>query len=70
MKISFNNLWRNISQNGLTPDLDEAEKKRIIFLNRLIFIILDVSLLFLVLDLITGAYEAIIIILLSISGFQ
>ena len=38
MKNKLLYIWKKISENGISDDLDNAEKKRIRVLNRIIFI--------------------------------
>ena len=65
MKKSINKLWSKISEIGIYAEMDEGEKRRIQILNRTIFLVIDASIFFLLLDLITGAYALIPVILFS-----
>ena len=38
MKNKLLHIWKKISENGISDDLDNAEKKRVRVLNRIIFI--------------------------------
>lgn len=66
MKQFLNNLWLKISENGITSVLNEAEKKRIRILNRIILLVIFVSLFLFVVDLIVGVYIMIPVIVFSI----
>jgi serine phosphatase RsbU (regulator of sigma subunit) len=59
--------WYKLSNNGITDNLDPSEKRRIRLLNITTFLILDISLFFLLLDLSLKMYEPIIIVLIAIS---
>ncbi len=58
--------WTKISENGIYPELDENEKKRIRILNRMLFIIILLSLFFLFVDLFHQVYEGVAITLITI----
>ncbi len=62
----MSNIWSKISENGIYPELDENEKKRIRIMNRLVFIISVLSIFFFIVDLITSVHEGIIITLCTI----
>jgi len=46
----LNNIWHKISENGIPIEMDEHEKKRIRILNRMLVIIIILSLFFLIVD--------------------
>ena len=62
----MNNIWAKISNNGIPLELDENEKKRIRILNIMLFIIIILSLVFLVIDLFHQVYEGVAITLITI----
>ena len=62
----MNNIWAKISNNGIPLELDENEKKRIRILNIMLFIIIILSLLFLIIDLFHQVYEGVAITLITI----
>ena len=51
MKNKLLYIWKKISENGISDDLDNAEKKRIRVLNRIIFINALLSFTFLIIDI-------------------
>jgi len=62
----LNNIWNKISENGIPLEMEDNEKKRIRFLNRILFVIFILSLSFLCVDLIHMVYEGVAITLLTI----
>ena len=62
----MNNIWAKISNNGIPLELDENEKKRIRILNIMLFIIIVLSLVFLIIDLFHQVYEGVAITLITI----
>ncbi len=62
----MNNIWAKISNNGIPLELDENEKKRIRILNIMLFIIIVLSLFFLIIDLFHQVYEGVSITLITI----
>ena len=61
MKKKISDTWRNISENGISDDLDNAEKKRIRILNRIIFINALLAFIFIFIDLANSSFKAAII---------
>ena len=61
MKNKISDTWRNISENGISEHLDNAEKKRIRILNRIIFINALLASIFIIIDLANSSFEAAII---------
>ena len=51
MKNKLLYIWKKISENGISDDIDNAEKKRIRVLNRIIFINALLSFTFLIIDI-------------------
>ena len=62
----MNNIWAKISNNGIPLEMDENEKKRIRILNRILLIIIILSLFFLIVDLFHMVYEGVAITLTTI----
>ena len=61
MKNKLSDTWKNISENGISDDLDNAEKKRIRILNRIIFLNAILAFIFVIIDLANSSFEAAII---------
>ena len=57
----MNNIWHKISENGIPIEMDEHEKKRIRILNRMLVIIIILSLFFLIVDFTNQVYEGVAI---------
>ena len=51
MKNKLLHIWKKISENGISDNLDNAEKKRIRVLNRIIFINALLAFVFLIIDI-------------------
>ena len=51
MKNKLLHIWKKVSENGISDDLDNAEKKRIRVLNRIIFINALLAFTFLIIDI-------------------
>jgi serine phosphatase RsbU (regulator of sigma subunit) len=61
MKNKLLHTWKKISENGLSDDLDNAEKKSIRILNRIIAINAILAFIFIIIDLSNSSFEAAII---------
>lgn len=61
MKNKLSHTWRNISENGISDDQDNAEKKRIRILNRIVFINSLLAFVFIIIDLVNSSIEGAII---------
>ena len=61
MKNELSHIWRNISENGISDDQDNAEKKRIRILNRIVFINSLLAFVFIIIDLVNSSIEGAII---------
>ncbi len=61
MKNKLLNIWKKVSENGISDVLDNAEKKRIRILNRIIAINAVLALIFIIIDLTNSSFEAAII---------
>ncbi len=61
MKNKLSHTWRKISENGISDDIDSAEKKRIRILNRIIAINALLAFVFIIVDLANSSIEGAII---------
>ena len=55
-KLSY--AWKKISDNGISDDLDNAEKKIIRILNRIIFINALLALVFIIIDIANASFAS------------
>ncbi len=58
MKNKLLHIWKKISENGISDDLDNAEKKRIRILNRIIFINALLAFVFIIIDIANSSFAS------------
>ena len=58
MKNKLLHFWNKISENGISDDLDIAEKKRIRVLNRIILINALLAFIFLIIDIVNSNFAS------------
>ena len=58
MKNKLLHIWNKISENGISDDLDIAEKKRIRVLNRIILINAFLAFIFLIIDIVNSTFAS------------
>ena len=58
MKNRLSYLWGKISENGISDDLDNTEKKRIQILNRIIFINAILGFIFIIIELVNFSFDS------------
>ena len=58
MKNKLLHIWKKISENGVSDDLDNAEKKRIRVLNRIIFINALLAFVFMIIDITNSSFAS------------
>ena len=58
MKNKLLHIWNKISENGISDDLDIAEKKRIRVLNRIILINALLAFVFLIIDIVNSSFAS------------
>lgn len=58
MKNKLLHIWKKISENGISDDIDNAEKKRIRILNRIIFINALLAFVFLIIDFVNFSFPS------------
>tara|TARA_Y100001978_G_scaffold158203_1_gene143836 strand:- start:618 stop:2261 length:1644 start_codon:yes stop_codon:yes gene_type:complete len=58
MKNKLLHIWKKISENGISDDLDNTEKKRIKILNRIIFINAILGFTFIVIELVNYSFDS------------
>ena len=58
MKNKLLHIWKKVSENGISDDIDNAEKKRIKILNRIIFINAVLGFIFLIIELVNFSFAS------------
>ena len=58
MKNKLLHIWKKISENGISDDLDNAEKKRVRVLNRIIFINALLAFVFIIIDIANSSFAS------------
>ena len=58
MKNRLLYIWKKVSENGISDDIDNAEKKRVKILNRIIFINAILGFIFLIIELVNFSFSS------------
>ena len=58
MKNKLLYIWKKVSENGISDDIDNAEKKRVKILNRIIFINAILGFIFLIIELVNFSFSS------------
>ena len=56
MKNKLLYIWKKVSENGISDDIDNAEKKRVKILNRIIFINAILGFIFLIIEIVNFSF--------------